>query len=136
MEAFQLESTEAVVAHEPPQAECSPPSGLESGTTTTPGIDQAFERRRQRILDHRLEALENPDTLMACISGVNSDMLDCELKVSEIFRQVIGADGASIDELERHAGLIDLLLRLSKQVTQLSQLELSARRKEKPEPEK
>lgn len=91
-------------------------------------FDAAFDERRQRISEHRIAAQKQPDTMIACLAGVNSDLLDTELIVAETLRQGLAAGGGSFETIERHQPLIDMVLRFSKQISQLAQLEQRARR--------
>ncbi len=90
-------------------------------------FDAAYDVRRQRIFDHRVEAQEDPHTIIACLAGVNSDLMDTELIVGETLRQGLAASGGTLESIERHQPLIDLVLRLSKQITQVAQIEQRAR---------
>lgn len=91
-------------------------------------FDAEYSSRQQRIFDHRVEAQEEPNTMIACLAGVNSDLFDTELIVAETLRQGLSASGGSLETIERHGPLIDLMLRLSKQITQVTQLEQRARK--------
>ena len=91
-------------------------------------IDAAYERRRQRILDHRVDAQDDPDTMIACLAGVNSDLLDTELMVAESLRQGLSENGGSFETIERYEVHINMMLRLSKQIAQITQLEQRSRR--------
>lgn len=99
------------------------------GSQTSVPIDAAYEHRRRRIFDHRVDAQADPDTMIACLAGVNSDLLDTELIVAENLRQGLSESGGSLETIERHAGLINLMLRLSKQIAQITQLEHRSRKK-------
>ena len=91
-------------------------------------VDAAYERRRQRILDHRVDAQDEPDTMIACLAGVNSDLLDTELMVAESLRQGLSENGGSFETIERYEVHINMMLRLSKQIAQITQLEQRSRR--------
>ena len=90
--------------------------------------DPAYEARRQRILDHRLESQADASTLTACMAGVNSDLLDFQLTIGETFRRQLTAGSASLDELERCAPLFNMTLRFAKQITQIAQFEQRSRK--------
>jgi hypothetical protein len=92
-------------------------------------VDPAYEDRRRRILDHRAEAQREANTLTACLAGVNSDLFDFQLGVGEALRQVLASGERSLAQIERHSRSIELMLKLSKQIAQFSQLELQARKK-------
>jgi len=94
--------------------------GEEQATAET--VDPAYADRRRRICQYRMESLENLNPLNACLAGVNSDLLDFELHLGEVLRQTIASGGASLDDIQRHSAAIDMLIRLSKQITQISQL--------------
>ena len=66
--------------------------------------------------------------MIACLAGVNSDLLDTELIVAETLRQGLAAGGGSLETISRYESLIYLTLRLSKQITQVTQLEQRARK--------
>jgi hypothetical protein len=91
-------------------------------------FDAAYDHRRRRIFDLRVEAQEEPDTRIACLTGMNSDLLDTELTVAETLRQGLTAGGGSLETIERHHRLLDWVLRYSKQITQLTQLEQRVRK--------
>ena len=95
---------------------------------STVQIDAAYDSRRRRIFDHRVEAQNESNTMISCLAGVNSDLLDTELVLAEVLRQGFSEDGGSLETIERHAELIDLLLRVSKQITQVTQLEQRSRK--------
>jgi len=91
-------------------------------------FDSAYESRRQRIFDHRVEAQADPDTTIACLAGVNSDLLDNELIVAEALRQFFMTNGGSLEAIEKNRECINLLLRFSKQIAQITQLEQRSRK--------
>ena len=101
---------------------------VDDETPATVPFDAAYDNRRQRIFDHRVEAQEEPNTMIACLAGVNSDLFDTELVIAETLRQGLTASGGSLETIERHQSLIDLMLRLSKQIAQVTQLEQRARK--------
>jgi hypothetical protein len=101
-------------------------SAREVEQATAP-IDAAYDRRRRRIFDHRIEAQNEPSTISACLAGVNSDLLDTELIIAETLRQGLTENG-SLEAIERHADLIDMLLRVTKQIAQVTQLEQRSRK--------
>lgn len=107
----------------------SPEAADVHGSQTNVPIDAAHERRRRRIFDHRVDAQDDPDTMIACLAGVNSDLMDTELVVAEKLRQGLSENGVSLETIERHAELINLMLRLSKQIAQITQLEHRSRKK-------
>jgi hypothetical protein len=102
------------------------PTGDEPPATVP--FDAAYDRRRQRIFDHRVEAQAEPNTLIACLAGVNSDLLDTELIVAERLREKLAASGGSLEAIERYRPLMDMMLRLSKQIMQLTQIEQRSRK--------
>lgn len=102
-------------------------STLNEPSETLP-FDPAYDSRRQRIFDHRVEAQAETNTIIACLAGVNSDLFDTELIVAETLRQGLAASGGSLEMIERHGPLIDLMLRLSKHITQITQLEQRSRK--------
>ena len=104
-----------------------PRGASEDGQPIAVAIDPAYEERRQRIFEYRMDALGDSRPLHACLAGMNSDLLDFQLHVGEILRQTLATDGASLDEIERHSRSFDLMLRLSKQVAQITQLEMRSR---------
>lgn len=91
-------------------------------------VDAAYDSRRRRIFDHRVEAQHESNTMTSCLAGVNSDLLDTELVLAEVLRQGLSENGGSLETIERHAELIDLLLRVSKHITQVTQLEQRSRK--------
>jgi len=101
--------------------------GDEEQPETIP-FDGAYSSRLQRIFDHRVQAQEEPNTMIACLAGVNSDLLDTELIVAETLPQGLAAGGGSLETISRYESLIDLTLRLSKQIALVTQLEQRARR--------
>ena len=119
------EITDEVVAQSEESIEALNP--IDESPATVP-FDPAYDSRRQRIYDHRVEAQAEPNTMIACLAGVNSDLFDTELIVAETLRQGLAASGGSLETIERYGPLIELTLRLSKQITQVTQLEQRARK--------
>ena len=66
--------------------------------------------------------------MIACLAGVNSDLLDTELMVAESLRQGLSENGGSFETIERYEVHINMMLRLSKQIAQITQLEQRSRR--------
>lgn len=105
--AEELDASEHSIVDEPPP---------------TMPLDSAYEIRRQRIFSHRVEAQAEANSIIACLAGVNSDLLDNELIVAETLRQGLAAGGGSLEAIERHGDLINLMLRFAKQIAQFTQL--------------
>lgn len=91
-------------------------------------VDPAFKSRRQRILEHRVRAQTEDDTMTACLAGVLSDLLDTELTIGECLRQGLASGGVSFENIMRHSPLIEAKLRSSKLITQIAQFELRVRK--------
>ena len=111
-----------------PTCEGAAPVDADESLSPTTSVDPAYGNRRKRIVEHRIEAQVNPNTTIAFLAGVNSDLLDCELDIAETLRQGLATGGNSLDVIERYAGLIDVVVRLSKQIAQITQLERQTRR--------
>ncbi|HEX3655954.1 MAG TPA: hypothetical protein VHV55_09115 [Pirellulales bacterium] len=92
--------------------------------------DCAVDDRLRRIHDLRLEALDHPHPLAACLGGVNSDLMEMELYVRNALRRAIVAGDRTIDDVEQHSKSFDLLIRLAKQISVVSQLELRSAKRE------
>jgi hypothetical protein len=122
------ETQHAVEESTPSVDDASLTEGGELEAEQSAPTDAAYDRRRQRIFDHRIEAQNEPSTITACLAGVNSDLLDTELIIAETLRQGLSENGRSLDAIERHAELINMLLRFSKQISQVTQLEQRSRK--------
>jgi len=83
--------------------------------------DSTFHDRLQRIQDHRTEAQDN---LPAALAGLNSDLMEVELYLSAALRRSFTAAPVTTDSIEAQSGAIDLMIRLSKQVAQIANLEM------------
>jgi hypothetical protein len=115
-----------------------------SGNTTPPAeeptVDSssaapakpAYNPRLQRIHDHRAEAVYNQNSLKACLACVNSDLFEAEMWVGDALRKVRAEGGFTLEEIEKYARLFDLLIRIAKQTSVLSQLEMRAEKRELP----
>ncbi len=92
------------------------------------------ERRRQRIEEHLVRSLENPDSLSANIGAANSEVMGALSLVGQAFRESIGRGPISLDVIERHRSVIDLMVRLTKTIAQASQLEWQFKTEESTDP--
>ena len=110
------------------EEEIAPAENLAVEESSTPPLDPAYERRRRRIYEHRVEAQAESHTMIACLAGVNSDLLDCELVIAETLRQAWSASDNPLEAVVSHEPQLDLLLRLVKQITQVTQLEQRCRK--------
>ena len=62
------------------------------------------------------------------MAGVNSDLLEIELYISEALRRVLATGSMTTDEIETQSHSIDLMIRLAKQITQIANLEMRSRK--------
>ena len=68
------------------------------------------------------------NSLLACLGGVNADLLLTQQQVGETIRQLLPQSSVSIDELKEHSELFDLNFRLIKHITQIAQIENGVKR--------
>jgi len=87
-------------------------------------VDPTFRARLKRIQDHRAEAQDHPDSRYAGVAALNADLMEVGLYVGVAVRRFMTAEPATIDGIETSSGSIDLMIRLSKQTTQLCNLEM------------
>jgi len=87
-------------------------------------VDPTFRARLERIQDHRAEAQDHPDSRYAAVAALNADLMEVALYVGVALRRFMTAEPATIDGIETSSGSTDLLMRLSKQVAQLCNLEI------------
>lgn len=81
------------------------------------------EQRRQRIEDHLVRSLANPDPLAANIGAANTDLMGALCQVGQAFQESIVSSPVSLETIDRHSPVIDLMVRLTKTIAQVSQLE-------------
>ena len=99
--------------------------GAPDTTQTLPEMaDDTFQKRLERIQDQRTEAQHHPDSRCAGVAGLNADLMEIGLHVGGAVRRFLTAEPATIEGIEVSSGSIDLMIRLSKQITQICQLEM------------
>jgi hypothetical protein len=81
-----------------------------------------FDKRKQRIRTHLLDSLGDEDTRTSIIGAVSADVMMLQLQVSDALQGVLGTGRCGPDLLSRNREGIDMFLKLSKLVTQISQL--------------
>ncbi len=94
----------------PPQGPASQPPDL-------------FERRLQRIDDHLRESLERKGPRTSAVGAVVADVMKVELQFSEALRKTLGDGPVAPEILSRNWDAIQMLLRLAKHVTNMSQVD-------------
>ena len=100
----------------------SVPDAADEQSPTAPTFDPAYESRRQRIFELRANAQAEIEPLAACLAGVNSDLFDLELNLGEQLRHAMASNPDSLEGIEQHARPIDMLLRVVKQIAQITQI--------------
>jgi hypothetical protein len=99
-------------------------SGTESAADGSEADDlKVFERRKQRIRNHLLDSMEHQDTRTSIIGSVSADIMMLQLQVGETLREALGSGRAAPEIVSRNREGIEMLLKLSKLVTQVSQLQ-------------
>ena len=73
MEVVQPTVETPLPANQPSAASLDVPN---AESTLAVELDPAFDGRLQPIRDHRRQAQGNSNTLMACLAGVNSDLIE------------------------------------------------------------
>jgi hypothetical protein len=86
-------------------------------SATTPSLDRVYHGRKQRISELRTKAFSEKDPLVACLDCANSDLFDVEVDLAE----QIKCDSENGD-VEQVAQKLDLLLRVVKQISQITQV--------------
>ncbi len=92
------------------------------GEETSASEPDWFALRKQRIEQHRQDSLADSDARTSVVGTVGADLMLLQLQVGEALRDVLGSGRVSPELLSRNQGGIEMLLKLSKLVTQLSQL--------------
>jgi hypothetical protein len=87
-------------------------------------FDSEYLARQQRISDLRSDAFRDDHSLAACLGVSNSDLFELELNLAEYLRR----EGRFLrEDFEEGARPTDYLLRVNKQIAQLTQLPLRMR---------
>ncbi len=92
------------------------------GTEAPPPDSDWFALRKRRIDEHFQDSLADSDARTSVVGTVGADVMLLQLQVREALRDVLGSGRVSPELLSRNQGGIEMLLKLSKLVTQLSQL--------------
>jgi hypothetical protein len=86
-----------------------------------------FEQRQQRIQTHLLDSLQHEETRASSIGTVSADIMMLQLQVGEALREVLGPGRAAPEVVSRNREGIEMVLKLSKLVTQIAQLQRKTR---------
>lgn len=86
--------------------------------------DPVFRERLLRIHDHRTESLNSSSSRLAAIGSMNAGLMEVELRVSAALCQALAAEPPTIESIEAVSGTMDLHVRLSKHILQVSNHEL------------
>ncbi len=92
------------------------------GEETSPSEPDSFALRKRRIEQHFQDSLADSDARTSVVGTVGADVMLLQLQVREALRDVLGSGRVSPELLSRNQAGIEMLLKLSKLVTQLSQL--------------
>lgn len=79
---------------------------------------------RLRCIDaHRTDGHDNPSRT-AALRAVSADLMEIEVHVTEAIRGAVVITPMTCETIEEYSPSIDLVLRLAKQISQVSQLEM------------
>ncbi len=78
--------------------------------------------RFKHIDDYRVDTRNCATALTAALQDVGADLMEVEAHMAEAFRDAVQAEPLTIESLELYSPPIDLLIRLTKQIAQVSQL--------------
>ncbi len=80
------------------------------------------DRRLARIWEHRSESQTDPGALVAGLSGVNADLLELEMYISQPLLAALRTGPRTIENVAEKTSAINQLVRVAKQAAQISQL--------------
>jgi hypothetical protein len=97
----------------------------ESLTAERPNLRLAD--RLKHIHDHRVDTRDSPTARTIALRGVCSDLMEVEAYVAEALRDAVTATPLTTENIEQSfSPSIDLVIRLARQISQMSQLEIRA----------
>jgi len=79
--------------------------------------------RLKRIDAHRTDGHGNPSRT-AALRAISADLMEIEVHVAEAIRDAVVLTPMTCEAIEEYSPSIDLVLRLAKQISQVSQLEM------------
>jgi hypothetical protein len=102
---------------EPPQS---------GSAVSDPGVVDYHTARLQRIIDYQIEALAKPQALEANLGCVNGGLLRVSYYLEETLDESIAAGPRTADRLERMRPVVDMQLRVARQIQRFAQIETRA----------
>lgn len=92
------------------------------------GDDAISVARHTKIGALRRECLRDVNNDAACLGGVASDLMEMELFLADAMREALREADPSLATIEEFSGPIQTLLKLSKEITSIKQVEYRARK--------
>ncbi len=79
--------------------------------------------RLRQIHEHRAGPHDNPNTLTAVLRNVDTDLMEIEAYVAKAIRDAVTVTPMTAENINEYSASIDLVIRLAKQIAQMTQLE-------------
>jgi hypothetical protein len=86
--------------------------------------------RLKSINDHRVDTQDSPTARTAALRGICADLMEIEAHIAEALRDSLATTAMMAENIDEFSPAIDLVLRLSKQITQATQLEMRSAKHE------
>jgi hypothetical protein len=83
-----------------------------------------FAEHLKHIQAHRQDRLDDPDSLTVVLRDALADLMEIEASTADALRGAILICPMSAENIDDYAPMIDLILRLSKQISQTTQLQM------------
>jgi hypothetical protein len=87
----------------------------------TSAAAEIHDRRLARIAEHRSESQADPNAIVAGLGGVNADLFELELLLSQPLLEAL-CTGVTIEDIKAKTPAINQLVRVAKTSAQISQL--------------
>jgi len=88
---------------------------------------QEMQRRLDRVTAYGNASLGKRNPLLATLGSVNSGLMRVNLYVEEALVQTLATGPLTIEQIQKVQPSVDLLLRLTRQIDRLAQLEIKPR---------
>jgi hypothetical protein len=115
---------EPVTAEQRDQLEASPEASAEM---------ELFNASQRCFNNHRIASLKHSKTLLAAMGTVTADLLEVQALVALAVRNQLRLTPGSVEEVGKVTPLIDMQVRLARQIAQLSQIESRESKPDSPD---
>ena len=85
-------------------------------------------RRRERVHERLVDALNNPDPSAAVLGCISADLMTVGLRIGSAILRDAGQRPINLDDVEHESPAINLYIRVTKQVAQIEQIQLNRAR--------